>query len=169
MKLEYDKGKVVVDKLYLDSRRPYRMTVIINDGIYTIPNEYFMHGYKVADKFVKAPAGYRLQPGYVDECAQYEYLLRGLIPRGGIKPFVGKAATPEELDEIKARYQIKDISPESETSKGNIFGEELTVKYKTIKIYAADPADAYRICQDLSTLGIEVAHDGDSGVAVRIS
>lgn len=132
MKLEYENNLLIVDKITYDPALPTQVIVKIEDECYMIHREQTtkpikaenLHPYKKA-----IDANWHKARGY-------EYLMVGMMPRGGFDVEVGRPITAEELKDLCEQYNLtsEDISEEFLTTIGEIYGKKYAKTFSAIQI-----------------------------------
>lgn len=156
---EYENGLLVVDELYYDPRYPNNPVVRINENYYMLPS--------TTTKPIPANSlrEFKTKPAVTARKAtySYEYLIYHTIPRNGFEVAVGRAATPEEVEEIMQEYGLaeEDITQEFDDEKGAIYGDKYKKAYKSIQI-KVPVTEAIALEQKLRDRGIE-ANNGSPG------
>lgn len=170
---EFDKyDRLIVDGFFYDLGKQ-KNVVLISSTLYWLPNsgtfDYVKNsGRKLAANLRKVPSNLTINDDSFYKQPDFDYALSNLCPRGGFNVKVGRAITPDELEDIKSRYDITAISGEYVNKKGAIFGEEYVKTYTVIVLTLAHPADALNVEAELMCEGIEAINGNVGKVSIRI-
>ena len=161
---EYKNDLLIVDELIYDPSLPTSIVVRIDA-------EYYMYNAAEArNKPIKNLRQYKKQPHKSWRRGSYnhEFLMGGLIPRGGFNVPVGRAITAEELKEIVEKYSLTDdeISEEFENVIGGIYGEEYAKTIKSIQVKVSGN-EAIPLETALKEKGIQAGSGSPGRVNIR--
>jgi len=161
---EYENNLLIVDELYFDPRYPNNPVVRIRENYYMLPggtqkpipeNKLKTFKTKPAEKSRKAEKA-------------FEFFMQHTMPRKGFEVTVGRAATPEEFEEIVEKYGLgeEDISKEFEDTLGGIYGEKYQQTIKSRQVRVPD-MEAIGLEQELREKGIQAGNGSPGRVNIR--
>lgn len=164
--MDYINEKLIVDELILDPSLMDRVVVRIGVDFYMLQNN--VRG-KLTEKDLR-PYKKQVSNEWYRHTDSHNFWIRGLVPRGGYKVDIGRAATEQEFSQIIAKHSLgdDDISDVFTDSRGMIYGEDFAKSFQARQIKLESGGEAIALERELRSRGIEVSNGSPGRVNIRV-
>ena len=163
---EYKNNLLVVDELIYDPHLPTQYIVRIGEECFMIEQRHASYPGPIDEKYLR-PYAQKPSPDWRRGHFNYEFLMRGMVPRGGFKIELGRPITAEEFKELCKKHGLTDddVSNEFEAKIGALYGEYAkTIKSVQIQV----PEDETLLVeQELQNKGIQASGEASGRVNIR--
>lgn len=162
---EYENELLIVDEFIYDPSLPNACVIRINDKYYMINNSD-TRNIPIKETSIR-PYKKKVSINWLRMNEDYQFLMAGMIPRGGFNVSAGRPITSEELKELCEKYGLTDdeISKEFESRIGSIYGP-YSKDIKSIQIKVSGDK-AILLETNLKEKGIEAANVAQGRVNIR--